>query len=282
MKFIKFFFLLAAVSGALPAHASPRVVSSINPIAQIVLAITQDKNNSILIINPNISEHDYQLKKSDAAALDKADLIFYVDENLERNFAKIAKRKNSYQLSQVPGIKLLGKRGDEKKPDLHVWLDPENGIKIAEFITKKICEIDVGNCQNYQENLQKFKKEIYLTIKSITSQLSEIKLQNYVLYYDAYQYFENYFGLNPKKIITQDHGHELSVKAVREFDALTKTTKIQCLFGDKYDEKNSAQKLAMNYKINFATLDLIGGEGGYAKLLVDISKVISGCLKHGN
>ena len=279
MKFIKIFLLLLISAHAASAQNSPVIVSSINPIQQIVLAITQDKNNSILIISPTISEHDYQMKKSDAESIAKADLVFYVDENLERNFAKIAGRKKSYQLSRVAGIKLLQKRNDAKKIDPHLWMNPQNAVKIAEFIAQKICEIDAANCPKYQQNLAKFQKEILRAEKIIAAQLSQIKNQNYVFYHDGYQYFEDYFGLKPLKIIAKDHDRELSVKDVREFDALAKNSGVKCLFGDVLDEKNSAKKLAENYKIKFVALDLIGGEGGYSELLGKMSNAISGCLK---
>lgn len=279
MKIFKIFFALLIGLNAALAQANPVIVSSINPIQQIVLAITEDKNNSILIISPTISEHDYQLKKSDAAAIAKADLIFYVDASLERNFVKMVRQKKSYQLSQISGIKLLQSRGDAEKIDPHLWMNPNNAVKIAEFITQKTCEIDVTNCKKYQQNLSKFNKEISETEKKISADLREIKNQNYVFYHDGYQYFENYFGLKPLKIISKNHDRELSVKDVRDFSALAKNGQIKCLFDDVLDEKNSAKKLAQNYSIKFVALDLIGGNGGYQKLLNDMSSAMKSCLR---
>ena len=155
MKLTKFFLLFILTSGAASAQNPPKIVVSINPIYQILLAITEDKNNSILIIDPKVSEHDYQLKKSDAKAVFESDIIFYVDNDLEKNFAKLVRDKTSYQLSQVSNIKLLPRRGNIKKLDLHLWLNPENSVKIAEFMTQKICEIDVPNSKKYQQNLKK-------------------------------------------------------------------------------------------------------------------------------
>ncbi|MBP7710676.1 MAG: zinc ABC transporter substrate-binding protein [Rickettsiales bacterium] len=278
MKFLKFFILFVLSAKAALAQDNPIIVASINPIYQIVLAITGDKNNTILIINPSASDHDYQLKKSDAEKINKADLVFFVDENLEQNFAKIAKTKNSYQLSQVPQIKLLQSRSENKKTDLHLWMNPQNGVKIAEFVTQKICEIDVAGCKKYQKNLEIFRSKIAKTEKKIRAEFSKIKNQNYVFYHDAYQYFEEYFALKPLQIISKNHESYLTVKNLRDFDSLVSSQKIKCLFGDVVDEKNSAQKLAQNYKIKFAKLDPIGGEGGYEKLLTNVSDVMIGCL----
>jgi len=283
MKFFNIFLLLlistSSAFGNDKLQKKPLIVASINPIYQIVLAITEDKNNSILIINPNISEHDYQLKKSDAEFVAKADLIFYIDDDLEKNFAKLVKDKNSYKMSQINEIKLLQRRSDPKKTDLHLWLNPENGVKIAEFITQKICEIDASNAKKYQKNLEKFKKEILKTQKNIRKNLQPIQNSGFVFYHDGYQYFEDFFDLKPLKIISNNHDFELTIKDARQIDALAKTSQIKCIFGDVYDEKNSAKKLAQNYGIKFTTLDLIGKEDIFYPVLLDrISIRIASCL----
>ena len=282
MKFVKIFLLFwisAGVAGAQEVAAKkPLVVTSINPIYQILLAITGDQNNSLRAMNPAISEHDYQLKKSDVEAVFRADLVFYVDDDLEKNFAKFLRGKKSYKLSEINGIKLLPARNDSKKIDPHLWMNPENALKIAEFMAKKISEIDEANAKKYQKNLAKFRKEIAETEKVIRDELLPIKGAGYVFFHDGYQYFEDYFGLKPLKVIVQNHEQELTIKEARELDLLVRSGKVKCVFGDAYDEKNSAKKLARNYKIKFASLDLLGREGGYADLLLKIAEVMRGCL----
>lgn len=278
MKLTKFLLFFLLTSGAASAHNPPKIVVSINPIYQILLAITEDKNNSILIIDPKTSEHDYQLKKSDVKAVFEADLIFYVDNDLEKNFAKLVQDKKSYQLSKISNIKLLQRRGNVKKLDPHLWLNPENALKIAELMTQKICEIDEANSKKYQQNLEKFKKEIAKTEKIIHQKFQKIATENFVFYHDGYQYFEDYFDLKPLKVITDGHDHDLTIASTRTFDKLAKSNQIKCLFGDLYDEKNSAQKLAANYQIKFAALDLMGTQGGYPELLLGIADAMSKCL----
>lgn len=261
----------------------PIIAASINPIYQILLAITQDKENVILIINPGISEHNYQLKKSDVKFFSQADLIFYVDDELEKNFAKIisnskAKQK-SYELSQISEIKLLQQRNNPKKLDTHIWLNPQNAIKIAEFMAQKISEIDPENSKKYQQNLEKFKKEIVQSEKTIRLKLSQINNSGYIFYHDGYQYFENYFGLKPLKIMFYNNGREFGVKDAREFDALANSNRVKCIFSETQDEKKSAKKLAQNYKINFTTLDLIGEkEESYEAMLIKLADDMSSCL----
>lgn len=259
------FFLLSNQAWSLD------VVVSINPVKQIVAAIGGDIN---LIIRPEQSEHDYQLKKNDVAALLKADLIFYVDDSLEKNFPKLIKNysleKKSYQLSQINEIKVLASRSNPRKIDPHLWLDPENGIKIAEFVAQKFCEIDQKNCAEYQNNLRKFRQEIIKTEKAIKSELAKLKTP-YAIHHDAYQYFENFFGIKAQKIISSDHSQQLRVGDLKGLES------VKCLFGERIDERNAAQKLAKNYNLKFVKLDVIGGQESYSELLLNIAKGFSSC-----
>ncbi|MDX2083291.1 MAG: metal ABC transporter substrate-binding protein [Rickettsiales bacterium] len=283
MKFINFFLVflinISVVFAAETIEKKPLIITSINPIYQIVLAITKDKDNSILIIDPKTSEHDYQLKKADINFISKADLIFYIDDELEKNFAKLVRNKKSYKLSQVNGIKLLQLRTNPKKNDPHLWLNPQNAIIIAKFISKKLCEIDQINAKKYQQNLQKFSDEIISDEKIISQKLSALKSFNYIFYHDGYQYFEDYFSLKSSKIIANNHDYELTIKDLRQFDSLARNQQVKCIFGDIYDQKNSAKKLALNYKINFVALDLIGDKAtSYKNLLLQIAENMASCL----
>lgn len=282
--FLRIFLLLLISSQALAKNTEtkkPLIVASINPIYQIILAITADKSNNVLIISPSVSEHDYSFKKSDLKAVTEADLIFYVSDDLEKNFAPLIKSQDkklrAFELTKINGLKLLQKRNDVKKIDPHIWLNPQNAIKIAEFVAKKVAEIDVKNSAQYYKNLEKFKKEVTATEKTIKSQLFKIKGSDYVFFHDGYQYFENYFGLTSLKIIASNHDQELGIKDLKEIDALAKQGSIKCIFGEKWDEKNTAQKLARNYKIKFIKLDLTGEKNGYPELLIKISESVSKC-----
>lgn len=283
MKFIRFFLLfLLFIKSALAQEKiakKPVVVTSINPIYQILLAITQDQKNSFVIINPNISEHDYQLKQSDIPTIMKADLVFYIDDNLEHSFAKVVKgKKNSFQLSKINEIKLLSQKDNSKRTDLHLWLNPENGIKIAEFITQKLCEIDQIRCENYQKNLGNFKKETELETLFAKKDLSLIKSSNYAFYHDSYQYFEDYFSLQPTKIVAKRHDSELTVREARKFFEVSKKMTIKCLFSDFADSGNSSQKLALNYNMKFVELDFMGINQTYPKMISNMAKNITDCL----
>jgi zinc transport system substrate-binding protein len=291
MRILVFLFGFIFAANAVAQEKKPVVVASINPVYQIILAITQDKNNTILVINSAVSEHNQSLKKSDVDALLKADLVFYIDDSLEKNFSKSVKNlqleKKSYQISQIAEIKVLKQRENPERNDFHLWLNLKNAVMIAEFVAKKLSEVDEKNSEKYKKNLEKFRLETAKIEKEILEKMRMVKDANFVFYHDGYQYFEEYFSLKPLKIINHGSDRELNVKEARAFDNLAKKTEIKCLFGEVFDERNSALKLAQNYKIKFMALDLTGvkenankEKNGYSVLLLNLADDLVSCLQN--
>ncbi len=277
------FFVATLFANKASAQNSPIIIASINPIYQILLAITEDKNNSILLIDPQRSEHDYELRKSDIGNLTKADLVFYIDDSLEKNFSVLIKNfsleNKSYSVSKIAGVKILKQKNNPTKLDPHIWLNPQNAVRIAEFMAQKICEIDQKNCQKYQKNYQNFSQKITKKQIKIAKDLEPLRNVGFVFYHDGYQYFEEYFNLKSRMILSYDGAAEMNIKSLRKFDELVKTGKVKCLFGELIDEKNTAQKLAKKYGLNFVALSAIGSDANqdYFDLISSLADKMKGC-----
>lgn len=260
------------------AVAKPQVVASINPIYQILTEIVGDEADVVLVINPNITAHHYQLKRKDVRAVHGADLVFYVDDALEKNLSKlVSDKKSARNLSGIQGMTLLNKRQGHKIMDLHIWLNPRNAIRIAEHMATELAAIDPDSSKVYQTNLVIFKKKLLSLEERIFKAIENSSTSGHVLFTQDYQYFEEYFGFKPLKVIFNSHGHDLRMSDVREFDALVKKGKVTCVFGDVYDESNAVQKLARNHGLKYIALDLIGSEKNYFQILADISDEIASC-----
>jgi ABC-type Zn uptake system ZnuABC Zn-binding protein ZnuA len=268
------------------------IVVSINPLYQVVQAIAKDKANNFLIYNKNYSEHNYQLKSDDVKAVENADLILMIDKNYETNLQKyleqLANSKKIISLSQINQIKVLKLRKNSQKNDLHLWLNPQNIEIFAEELVENLCQLAIANCQFFRKNLSNFKKENNIAIQEISKQLASLKDKKFIFYRDCFQYFEEYFALKPALIIDDEHSKELKISRYKKFNEIVNSQEISCLFGDANDENNSAQKLAKNYNLKFAKLDIIGLNkydkkradkdlNGYSQLLLDLANNIAEC-----
>ena len=79
--------LLALASAAAPAaalaDATPSVVATIRPLHSLVAGVTEGVTEPYLIVPGGGSPHTYSLRPSDAAALEQAQVIFWIGEDLE-------------------------------------------------------------------------------------------------------------------------------------------------------------------------------------------------------
>ena len=114
-RFAACFAVFATVYGADVAFADgPRVVASIGPVHSLVAGVMQGIGSPTLLVPGNASPHTFALKPSDAAALDKADAIFWIGEGLEgflvKPLASLGQKAKAVELAEVPGVTMLDRR----------------------------------------------------------------------------------------------------------------------------------------------------------------------------
>ena len=83
--------LAFATAGPAAADSVARVVTSIKPVHSLVSAVMAGAGEPHLIMRGVSSPHDFNLRPSDAAAIEDALVIFLIDESLEASLAGPAK-----------------------------------------------------------------------------------------------------------------------------------------------------------------------------------------------
>ncbi len=94
------------------AHAkTPNVVVTIKPVHALAAAILDGVAKPKLLLDGASSPHSYAMKPSDAEALNNADAIVRVSENLEvfleRTLKSLPKSARVIDLEEAPGLALL-------------------------------------------------------------------------------------------------------------------------------------------------------------------------------
>jgi zinc transport system substrate-binding protein len=96
------------------AGAAPRVVTSILPVHALVGEVMAGVAEPVLLVPPGASPHGYQMRPSEAAALQEAELVVWIGPDLEtylvRPLASLAGGARQLQLTGVPGMTLLPAR----------------------------------------------------------------------------------------------------------------------------------------------------------------------------
>ena len=185
----------------------PAVAVDIPPVASLVRQVMGDLGQPRLIMSTGVSPHSYAMRPSQARTLQNADIVFWVGRDLTVGLARaikaLATNAVSVSLIDVPGITLLPFRhgttfeghDHNNGSDPHVWLDPENARVWLEVIAAELAKLDPDNASSYLHRAQVGKDALTELIHNLSGQLERIRGRPFVVFHDAYQYFEHRFNI---------------------------------------------------------------------------------------
>ena len=275
--------LLLASALPIAGYTVPKVAATTNPIHFLVSAVVHG------VAEPTIPSvgvscvHDCVLKPSDIAILNAADVVFYVDESMEPFVRKLeSTSKKLVRLSDE--VDLLQKRGLSNKrkkyaKDLHIWLSPDNAKKITQKVSATLSEVDPDNAHMYEKNALEALKKIDLLAEDICSVLEPVKGVPYIVAHDAYQYFDQFFGLNFVASLNSKH---TTAREVAFAKTAVKEHGVRCIFTDLSSERDDYTSLGTQIKTQL--LDPVGRqispseEDGYCVLMRSLAKGFLDCL----
>ncbi len=301
--------LLVALAMTQAAFAGPQVIASILPVHSIVSAVMGDIGAPGLLLSGKLSEHTATFTASQLSKLGQADLVFIIGHGLEAKLAQIGgseavNGKHFVELSAAPGLKTHKVREggaweahehqhqdaghDEHAEgvltfDPHVWLDPENGKAMAKAIAAELAKTDPANAAAYAANAARFAANIDAASKDIAEGLAGVRDKPFIVFHDAYQYFEKRFGLRAVGSIANVSGASPSAKRLKEIrDKLAATSAI-CVFREPQFDSKFVDAVIEGSSARSGVLDPLGfglqpGAEAYAQLLRNLAGDLKSCL----
>lgn len=276
---------------------SPRVVASIAPIHSLVSTVMVGLGEPTLLLPGTVSPHAYHLKPSDASLLENAQVVFWVGPALETVLAKpmetIAIRSVSVQLMDARALKILPRRkggvlahGDDEDigdADPHVWLDPINAIVMLFVISETLGELDPDNAALYRSNAISGIERIKKLDIEIEQALADVREMPYVAFHDAYQYFEDRYGLVPLATIAVDPDHAPGARRVNEVKTAITQSGARCVFTEPQFDPGLVSTLIEGTGVRTGKLDPLGaglvpGPFFYDEMLHAMTKDLIACL----
>ena len=308
-------FATAMLSSAtISAQADVYVVASIKPIHSLVSAVMQGVGEPSLLIEGAGSPHNYSLKPSQANELQKANLIFWIGHDLEafleRSIENIAPQAVSVPLIESHGIKTLPFREgasfdehdhdkhdehdhdkhdehDHGEFDPHVWLDPNNAKILVAEIEEQLTKIYPKHADTFANNANTITKELDALTDEINLELKDVKSKGYIVFHDAYQYFEHRFDMSALGSVTVSPEVMPGVNRIRKLQQKVKQLEAICVFSEPQFEPKLVATITENTSAGSGVLDPLGasiekGPQLYFKLIRNMALSIKECLsKHG-
>ncbi len=284
-----------------PAAAAPQVVVSIKPLHSLVAGVTDGVSEPELLLAAGDSPHTYSMRPSEARAVRSADLVVHVSPHmeafLERALDARGDRQSVLAAADLDGIELLGGRDgeawgehghdhgndDAHRRDYHIWLDPRNAQTITAAVAERLAELDPEHADTYRDNAEAQKQRLSELEADLNQRLEPVRGRPYVVFHDAYQYFEQRFGLEAVGAVTIHPEQPPGARHLNELRGQIRELGAVCVFSEPQFEPAIVRSLVRGLDARPGELDPLGaglepGPKAYFQLLERLADGFLDCL----
>ncbi|MEX2453964.1 MAG: zinc ABC transporter substrate-binding protein [Rhodospirillaceae bacterium] len=319
-----FLRLLALAAGAVgfpaaPAVAAPPlVVASIAPLHSLAAGVTEGVSVPYLLVRGGASPHSYSLTPSDARALSEAGLIVWVGESLEgfldKPLATLGTRARTLELDALGTLDILSARdagvwkdgGDRERHhghggheghggrdghedrsraiDPHLWLSTRNAEAILAGMSAALSVIDPANAALYDGNATRMASRIAAARGEIAAMLAPVAGRPFIVFHDAWQYFEREFGLTAAGAISLSPERTPGARRLVEIRNRIVEAQVRCVFAEPQFSPALVETVIRETGARSATLDPLGadlapGPNLYPVLIRNLARNLLSCLQ---
>ena len=308
-KYSLFIILILSLSISITASAAERIIVTMKPLHSLVAGVLGNTEEASLLIDANISPHSFNLKPSQLQGLQKADIIFYIDDSLEtflrRAFEVLPDNVDKVSVAHESGITLLTYRNDETSDmvddehhdevhhhhdhpdisyDMHIWMAPANAIKIVVLIADKLIARYPANEATYRANARDLIDQLNRLDAELKTYLYPIRDKAFVTFHDAYQYFERAYGLNYAGAISLGDNMPLSPSRILAIHEKLRHADVTCIFKEPQFPDRIIETIGEDFDVKIGVLDplAVGFASGadlYFELLNNMAQNLRQCLE---
>ena len=245
-------FCFSALLTSVTWAQAPLVVST-HPIYLIAKEITQSVEEPVLLLG-NQTGHDVQLTPDNRKTILEAGLVIWLGKEHEAPLEKVLsgnpKAISILNSGIIQALPLRSTRGVALKDtvDTHVWLDPNNAVRIGFFIAALRSQQHPENKTMYWNNAKKFANEMLVVSQKYAG---AGVTRPYWAYHDAYQYLERSLNLKFAGAMTDDPHVAPTVAQIKYLND-TRAYKKMCLLAEGNAAPSQYKKLG---EISFQAVD---------------------------
>lgn len=176
--------------------------------------------------------------------------------------------------------------GDEHEhgsTDPHIWLDPANAKTAVNLIAEELAEIDPENAATYRRNAEAALARLDGLDLWITESLADNRGKAFIVFHDAYHYYEAHFDFEAAGAISIGDASAPSPRRVDEVRQVIEKLNAECVFAEPQFDPKIIDVLTEGKGTRRGTLDPLGtsidpGPAQYDQLMRDLTNNLVACL----
>jgi zinc transport system substrate-binding protein len=240
-----------------------------------------------LLLKTVASPHTVTMTPSMARELARANVVVWVGPEMEAFLAdRLAPLAPSATLITLANLKPAaeGNATDNHAHDPHQWLDPRIALRWVTDIERGLIQHDPANAERYQTNGANLRERLIALDRKIAARLSSLPRKPYLVFHDAYHYFEARYELAAVGAIRLDPTRAPGPKTLSMLKQRSIESGVVCLFHEPQFDPKQARSLFEDQTIVFRELDPIGaglmpGPNLYFELLTQMAEAFADCFR---
>ena len=271
-KYRIWFALLPLMMIAPDGVAALRVVATTQDLAAFAEMVGGEQVTVQSLTRGTRDPHFAAAKPSMIRKVFRADLLLVIGADMEIGWLPplLQSARNARVRPGNPGyldlsltIPLLGKSrgpvsramGDvHAKGNPHYWLDPANGIRMAQAIAARLGELDPAHQGQYQRRFEIFARKMEEKMRSWRAALAYLKGTPSIAYHTSFIYLANAFDFRIVDEVEPKPGIAPSAATLGALVARIEKDEIGLLIMEPYYERRSARYLSEKTGIYVAVL----------------------------
>jgi zinc transport system substrate-binding protein len=167
--------------------------------------------------------------------------------------------------------------------DPHAWLSPSNAHTWLGEIAETLAALDPGNAAAYRANAAAARAEIDALTAEIDARMEAVRGRPFIVFHDAYQYFEQDFGLQAAGSISLSDASEPSPARVAEIRDLVAGLGAACVFAEPQFNRGLVDAVFEGSAANVGVIDPVGatltpGPAFYGALIRGMADSFEACF----
>lgn len=166
--------------------------------------------------------------------------------------------------------------------DSHAWLDPENGKVWLDVIAATLGEIDPDNAEAYAANAAAGKAGIDVAAAEAREILAPVSDLRFVVFHDAYQYFESRFDLSAAGAIALSDASDPSPARIEEVQNAVQVLGVTCVLAEPQFNQGLVRTVTDGSDVKSGVIDPMGsdiatGTDFYPQLIRSVAEELAAC-----
>lgn len=176
---------------------------------------------------------------------------------------------------------------DHSGSDAHVWLDPANGRVWLGAIAAELSKLDPDNAATYAANAAQGQAALEALEAELAAELEPMAEIGFVVFHDAYQYFEKRFGLTASGSMTVSPEVMSGAERITEIRARVQELGAACVFAEPQFEPKLISTVIEGTEARSGVIDPLGAEleNGpdlYFQVIRNMASSIKTCLSEAS